>query len=108
MPNTPVALGVSGSTLGHPEPLGTTLTVWQRPKPPRTLIAPKRQWPQLAHFTPEINMGTGFPPDDECDTQLVEKKKQGPFSKPPIARHEDAGVPPGLAPPPPCPPDDRQ
>jgi hypothetical protein len=37
-----------------------------------TLIAPKPQLPQFAPFAPERDMGTGFHPDDERDTQLVE------------------------------------
>src|SRR3977135_795601 len=87
MPEAPVALGVARSTLGHPEALWTTLTVRQRAKTTMTLMAPKPQLPQFAPLALEIDMGTGFHPDDERDTQLAEEGKKGHVSKTPNRRH---------------------
>src|SRR5262249_10271798 len=108
MPHPPVALGVSRSTLGHPETLGTTLTVRQSAKTTMTLIALKPQLPQFAPLAPEIDMGTSFHSDDERDTQLTEKGKRGHVSKPPTGRDDDAAFAHGLSHTSPRTADDRQ
>jgi hypothetical protein len=73
-----------------------------------TLIAPKSQLSQFAPLALEIDMGTGFHPDDERDTQLAEQGKQGHVSKSPIGRHEDAAFAHGLGHTSHCTADDRQ
>src|SRR2546428_6871600 len=108
MPHTPVALGVSGSTLGLPWTLGTALTVWQRAKTAMTRIAPKPPLPPWAPLAPERDMGIGFHPDDARETPLVEYSKQGHVSTTPIGRHDDAACAHGLGYPAHCTADDRQ
>jgi len=69
IPSGPWRLGRDSWT---PIDVGTTLTVRQRAKTSMTLIAPKPQLPNLHHLPRKETMGTGFHPDDERDTQLVE------------------------------------
>jgi len=72
MPNPPVALSISGTTLGHPERLRTAFTIRQSAKASVVFMAPKFELSQFTPFALKENVGASFDTDDERDAQLLE------------------------------------
>jgi hypothetical protein len=107
-PQAPVARGVSGATLGHPEALGTTLTGRQRAQTTMTRLAPQPPWPPCAPLALAVDLGTGFHPADARDPPRAESGHQGHGSNPPSGRHDDPAVAHGLGHPSPRTAADRQ
>jgi hypothetical protein len=71
-------------------------------------MPPQPQWPQLAPLPLASDVGASFHSADARNAQLAESGQQGPISKPPIGRDDDAALAHGWGHTPHRPADDRQ